>query len=440
MAFSIRAPSFSFAAVLLVAACADPEPPGEATQPDEAAPRASSARGAALADVSLACAVRAVRKRLPSDPTVLEVTLTNTGDAQVSFDARNFPFAQPEREYFSIERGGVELAFYGLMVKLLPPSSQELTILRPGATLQAQYTVSTYFHLSEVGQYRAQLVRPSVEVLGAAGFTEAALACNDVTFSIEVPEPRPTPVVTAEPGGKPAISTAFQNCDATQQAAILKAENVVKWLIPIALGSKPGGRSQVAADSRFYEEWFGAFNAARGSKVFDNLQKIWVGVLGSGVDYQCHATAQNMCKGSLAWTVPILSDEIHLCPSFFAAGSGQWTTQVGILVHELSHMFALTRDIKYWPDNSLALADSDPDKAIKNADNYEYFMEDIYIGLAPRHDVHGDGRSDLVTNASGTGFVYPGQLNRSFGSYVASFGGTLNSALFDGTGPSTSWT
>ncbi len=50
-------------------------------------------------------------------------------------------------------------------------------------------------------------------------------------------------------------------------------------------------------------------------------------------------------------------------------------------------------------------------------------------------DVNADGRADLVTlSSSGTAYTYPGKSNFEFGSGSASFAGTMDSALYDGTG------
>lgn len=49
-------------------------------------------------------------------------------------------------------------------------------------------------------------------------------------------------------------------------------------------------------------------------------------------------------------------------------------------------------------------------------------------------DVNGDGYADLVTNYYGTAYVYLGTPTGAFKRSVASFRGTLNSALFDGRG------
>lgn len=403
------------------------EPPGDSERSADA-----SLGNAVQAAPSLACSVRALSKQSPSSPSVLQVSLVNAGNSTVELNARNLPFAHPEREYFTVEHAGREVSFRGLQVKLLPPDPTNLVRLQPGAALQALYTLSDYYHLGEVGQYNIQTLRPSVHVLGAAGLQRVAVSCNDVTLSLEVAEPEPPPVVEPEPEQRLAAAS-FQGCTTTQQAAIQRAESMAKWMLPIALGSNPGGRSQIAADSKYYAEWFGAHTSTRANKAKQKLEQIAAG-LGSGVNYKCHLATANQCDDAIAWVVPLLGNKVNLCESFFTQVGVGWDTKWGILVHELSHLLALTGDHEYGRTDCIDLADSDPDKAVKNADSYEYFVEDIYLGLAPRHDVTGDGRSDLVTTKSGYGFVYPGTSSRTFGSYTDSFAGTLNSALFDNVG------
>ncbi len=79
--------------------------------------------------------------------------------------------------------------------------------------------------------------------------------------------------------------------------------------------------------------------------------------------------------------------ETNLCPDFFNKPRRDGTeTQLGMLVHELSHLTANTRDYVYGRIQAKALAAQRPDLAPQNADNYQYFVEavltpDIYSTL-----------------------------------------------------------
>jgi hypothetical protein len=63
---------------------------------------------------------------------------------------------------------------------------------------------------------------------------------------------------------------------------------------------------------------------------------------------------------------------IYLCKSYFDEGDA---TRSSIMYHELTHKVIATEDYGYGADFCSALAGS-PEKAIKNADNYAYFLLD----------------------------------------------------------------
>ncbi len=50
-------------------------------------------------------------------------------------------------------------------------------------------------------------------------------------------------------------------------------------------------------------------------------------------------------------------------------------SQAGTILHELSHEVENTADYAYWVTDTLKLATDDPDMAVDNADNYEYFYD-----------------------------------------------------------------
>ncbi|MGG5822159.1 M35 family metallopeptidase [Falsiroseomonas sp. HW251] len=68
---------------------------------------------------------------------------------------------------------------------------------------------------------------------------------------------------------------------------------------------------------------------------------------------------------------------LGLCPAFFRASLTGFDSRWGILVHEVSHLVAGTRDHAYGRRAALALATNEPGRAAENADNYEYFVETL---------------------------------------------------------------
>lgn len=69
---------------------------------------------------------------------------------------------------------------------------------------------------------------------------------------------------------------------------------------------------------------------------------------------------------------------VSVCPDFFRSPPRDaYDSQMGTLVHELSHALAHTEDHGYGPGDARRLAAQEPTKAIENADNFEYFTEAV---------------------------------------------------------------
>ncbi|HEX8249770.1 MAG TPA: M35 family metallo-endopeptidase, partial [Pyrinomonadaceae bacterium] len=68
---------------------------------------------------------------------------------------------------------------------------------------------------------------------------------------------------------------------------------------------------------------------------------------------------------------------IYICSVFWQAPATGTDSKAGTLIHETSHftIVAGTEDWVYGQSGAKNLAVSDPNKAVDNADNHEYFAE-----------------------------------------------------------------
>jgi len=66
---------------------------------------------------------------------------------------------------------------------------------------------------------------------------------------------------------------------------------------------------------------------------------------------------------------------IGLCKQFWEADITGIDSQGGTLIHEISHLGLNTNDNEYGESPCLLLARTNPDKAVENADSWEYFAE-----------------------------------------------------------------
>jgi peptidyl-Lys metalloendopeptidase len=133
-------------------------------------------------------------------------------------------------------------------------------------------------------------------------------------------------------------------------------------------------RSNPTGDAH-YTEWFGTFNSSRHSEVKSNFSKIYNAAFQKSVTFVCHSS--ECASNDYAFVYAGGDIEIFLCPLFWSAPTSGFDTQFGTIVHELSHEVADTDDIVYGTTDARDLATNDPSDAIKNADNHEYFEEDL---------------------------------------------------------------
>jgi peptidyl-Lys metalloendopeptidase len=64
-----------------------------------------------------------------------------------------------------------------------------------------------------------------------------------------------------------------------------------------------------------------------------------------------------------------------LCSSFWSAPAMGSDSKAGALIHEHSHNAARTEDLTYGRSQARELAARSPERAIRNADNYQYYVE-----------------------------------------------------------------
>ncbi|KEP55276.1 M35 family deuterolysin metalloprotease [Rhizoctonia solani 123E] len=120
-----------------------------------------------------------------------------------------------------------------------------------------------------------------------------------------------------------------------------------------------------------YMEWFGPFDLTRFKRVKSHFENM--GTDASSTIYDCG------CKKPAVYAY-VYQDSpgyVYLCDSFWTAPETGTNSRAGTIVHEQSHFVVNggTEDHVYGLMSAHALAVSDPDQAIDNADNHEYFVE-----------------------------------------------------------------
>ena len=82
-------------------------------------------------------------------------------------------------------------------------------------------------------------------------------------------------------------------------------------------------------------------------------------------------------KKYYAYVYPNQPYKIYLCSVYWTAPATGTDSKAGTLIHEMSHFYvvASTDDYVYGQSGAKNLAITNPDNAVMNADNHEYFAE-----------------------------------------------------------------
>ncbi|TZG32488.1 M35 family metallo-endopeptidase [Agrobacterium sp. B1(2019)] len=131
----------------------------------------------------------------------------------------------------------------------------------------------------------------------------------------------------------------------------------------------------VEKTSPLYETWFGKANQTRLTRVQSTIGDVR-DLLQSKKTFTVECVPQRCGNGTFALTTH-KRDYIGLCAAFFKAPLTGEDSRSGTLLHELTHVVAGTQDYTYGRTNAQKRAAGNPNEAVNNADNYEFFMEDL---------------------------------------------------------------
>lgn len=135
-----------------------------------------------------------------------------------------------------------------------------------------------------------------------------------------------------------------------------------------------------------YQTWFGVFSQDRYQRVRAVLDGVRYKLnSGNTLTARCRTNPVDPCDsaGVIAATYENARGDIEawFCTAFFVLPPRVgFDTQAGSVVHELTHSIGHTDDIPggYGPVGARNLATNHPDEAVDNADNYEYYEEQMY--------------------------------------------------------------
>ncbi|GAB1596253.1 M35 family metallo-endopeptidase [Lysobacter claricitrinus] len=311
----------------------------------------------------------------------VDVEVTNTSNRTVRMPAWQLPSQFLQSDLFSVTHDGRDVAYEGPMIKRGLPQAADFMVLRPGETVRTSVDLSAFYDLSSTGEYTVTYKTPLQHASLSSG--EMLIASNGLPMVAQSASLKLWVDGTDQLGGtrelkaqaKPSAGAtvvngvSYKSCTTSQISTAGSAVNAARTYSENAKGYLNGG----TVGAR-YTTWFGAYTSSRYSTARQHFVNIDSAIDQSGGQ----VTINCGCNQSYyAYVYPTRPYEIFVCRAFWSAPLTGTDSKGGTLIHEMSHfnVTAATDDHVYGQSGAKSLAASNPDQALDNADNHEYFAE-----------------------------------------------------------------
>jgi peptidyl-Lys metalloendopeptidase len=297
-------------------------------------------------------------------------------------------------------RDGEPVPYLGALVKRGAFAAKDFVRIAAGASLDFKVELSSLYDLSGTGVYTIQYDVKSVPTLRgrAANTADAAvdqrlaqsqpasqtqtqdLGSNTIALTItgdsNVAARRADAASAARASEAVApmfaASVSFVGCSNTRTSQVRTALTSAESYASNSLGYLNAGTRGPR-----YTTWFGAYNSRRYSTVRSNFANISNAAATKPLVFDCSTCPGTDYADAYAYVYSNQPYRVYLCNAFWAAPSTGTDSRAGTIIHELSHftVVAGTSDYAYGQTAARRLASSNPSRAVRNADNHEYFAE-----------------------------------------------------------------
>lgn len=300
----------------------------------------------------------------------------NTDDAKYYLLKRDTPLEGHNSPFVQVSLHGSPLQYEGRYVYRTPPSKDEYILLKPGERVAVNVKINDIFTLHSDGLYDIKYNKP-LQVLSK----------EEMDLGMEGREVKVSESVSIYLENAHLFSSPPRERLGQEEGTIVHTESCT---LAVYVGGSEKERSDTTAahkklcagfdkvkakvrNDKNYTTWFGAYTASRADKVKGVYQKCRDGISQNTVTYNIRPSD---CKPNWYAYTYHNSRTVYLCNIYFRdpiACRTSGTSKEGTLVHEWTHAFGLTEDFAYGETNVKNLAKSNPDKAVNNAETYEFY-------------------------------------------------------------------
>ena len=331
-------------------------------------------------------------------PVHLKVILTNTSNRDLSVLTWNTPLDDIVTDCLQVTRNGKTVKYDGPLVKRGLPTAKDYVTIKAGQSVETKFPVSAAYDTSQPGTYQVKLKSPIPDVVPSVTGLAKMLRTANRAPTMEAISHKTTFKVKRGRGKTLTLGAAARNMEKKMKGKARKPSLMTalagkkKPLLKAALPSLTSGGTATKKkaalrahadgydltvkalttlkDNAHYLEWFGAHSTKRFTKVKANYTAVQTRM--ETIRFTYNLTGHGCGAGVFAYTYKGTST-IWFCSQFWAAPAKGTDSKAGTVVHEHTHSDASTDDIQYGQAGARNLAASNPNDAIRNADNHEYF-------------------------------------------------------------------
>lgn len=175
------------------------------------------------------------------------------------------------------------------------------------------------------------------------------------------------------------VPKTFTGCSSEQQTQISDAFTAAKT--PLSGTSTYAGALPGTGDKSAYEVWFGTLNSTKATVADVYAREVTLLNNTTDMTVFCQGTTSSANVGGYTWSACDSTEYassrkdvmvLKVCPHFFSRPLTGLDSRAGVIIHEFSHIVQDTDDHEYTCERTKSLSQ---DKAINNADSYEYLAE-----------------------------------------------------------------
>jgi len=304
---------------------------------------------------------------------VLQATLVNGGAEPIKVLRRAIGADGVVGNAFTVTRRGQPVARTHAMVKYAAPQPADYLTVPAGGTWVYTVDLSSDFAFTVTAEYAIRLVAADPLLVLDTDGRVITTTLTSVT-AVAVITGRP---VEKAPAAAPTARTTIGTLSLATVGCSAGEQTTVTTSVADA-GTYAGAAVQYFGDRRAgarYVQWFGAYDATRWERVQDNFEAADAVLDAGAITVVCHDA---LCgSNTFAFVYPTQPYTVHVCDAFWTAPATGTDSQAGTLIHEFMHFTTIagTDDWAYGQTLAAALAVSNPEQALDNSDNYEYFVE-----------------------------------------------------------------